>query len=314
MHWFSSLLVGKTHTHTHTHTHIKLPQTAFTWTKVLMPGHLVAQIVKNLPAMQKTELRSLGREDPLEKGTETHSSILAWRMPWTEEPGGLQSMRSQRVGHDWVTNTRPHHEPQVLRIRAGCTLCLWICPPSALRLSSESSPGEASPAGELEGARVPVLGHSRQFLCSEAEGGLRLQAAAEASRSHAPVPRGTRRCLAAGPRCPLCTTLSSTLPLRPWEDVCFAIIFPCGSEESQAEASYVNKCKIPSGLDSQTPEPCAPGISDPWPALRPPPGVSAGAFWVRLCSTCVMERGTAILESPPGYLSRRERGPFWAPF
>ena len=54
-----------------------------------MPGHLVAQIVKNLPAMQKTEVRSLGQEDPLEKGTETHSSILAWRIPWTEEPGGL---------------------------------------------------------------------------------------------------------------------------------------------------------------------------------------------------------------------------------
>ena len=48
---------------------------------------------------------SLGQKDPLEKGTSTHSSILAWRIPWTEEPGGLQSMRSQRVRHDWVTNT-----------------------------------------------------------------------------------------------------------------------------------------------------------------------------------------------------------------
>ena len=53
---------------------------------------LVAQMVKNLSAMQKTEIRSLGWEDPLEKGTATHSSILAWRIPWTEEPGGLQSM------------------------------------------------------------------------------------------------------------------------------------------------------------------------------------------------------------------------------
>ena len=63
------------------------------------------QTVKNLPATQETQVRSLGREDPLEKGTATHSSILAWRIPWTEEPGGLQSTGSQRVGHDWVTNT-----------------------------------------------------------------------------------------------------------------------------------------------------------------------------------------------------------------
>ena len=61
---------------------------------------LVAQLVKNLPAMCETWVRSLGREDPLEEGMATHSSILAWRIPWTEEPGGLQSMRSQRVGHD----------------------------------------------------------------------------------------------------------------------------------------------------------------------------------------------------------------------
>ena len=52
-------------------------------------GFLVAQEVKNLPAMQETQVRSLGREDPLEKGMATHSSILAWRIPWTEDPGGL---------------------------------------------------------------------------------------------------------------------------------------------------------------------------------------------------------------------------------
>ena len=52
---------------------------------------LVAQAVKNLPAMSETQVSSLGREDPLEKGMATHSSILAWRIPWTEEPGGLQS-------------------------------------------------------------------------------------------------------------------------------------------------------------------------------------------------------------------------------
>ena len=66
---------------------------------------LVVQFAKNLPAMQETWVPSLGWEDPLEKGMATHSSILAWRIPWTEEPGGLQTMGSQRVGHDWATFT-----------------------------------------------------------------------------------------------------------------------------------------------------------------------------------------------------------------
>ena len=57
-------------------------------------------MVRNLPAMQKTWVLSLGQEDPLEKGMTTHSSILVQRIPWTEEPDGLQSMGSQRVGHD----------------------------------------------------------------------------------------------------------------------------------------------------------------------------------------------------------------------
>ena len=57
-------------------------------------------MVKNLPAMQGTWVQSLGQEDPLEKGMAAHSSILAWRIPWTEEPGGLQSMGLQRVGHN----------------------------------------------------------------------------------------------------------------------------------------------------------------------------------------------------------------------
>ena len=60
----------------------------------------MAQMVKNLLAMQETQVRTLGQEDPLEKGKATSSSILAWRIPWTEEPGGLQSMGSRRVGHD----------------------------------------------------------------------------------------------------------------------------------------------------------------------------------------------------------------------
>ena len=65
---------------------------------------LVAQTVKRLPTMRETQVRSLGWEDPLEKGMATHSSTLAWRIPWTEEPGRLQSMGWQRVGHDWATS------------------------------------------------------------------------------------------------------------------------------------------------------------------------------------------------------------------
>ena len=63
-------------------------------------GYLVAQTVKNLPAMQETQVQSLGWEDTLGKGMATHSSIRAWRVPWTEEPGRLQSMGSQRVRYD----------------------------------------------------------------------------------------------------------------------------------------------------------------------------------------------------------------------
>ena len=65
----------------------------------------VAQMVKNLSVMQKTQVRSLGWEDPLEREMAIHSGILAWRIPWTEEPGGLQPMGLQRVGHKWATNT-----------------------------------------------------------------------------------------------------------------------------------------------------------------------------------------------------------------
>ena len=72
-------------------------------TPILLNGtSLVALLVKNLPTLQEIWVLSLGRDDPLEKGMATHSSILAWRIPWTEEPGRLKSMGSQRVGHDWA--------------------------------------------------------------------------------------------------------------------------------------------------------------------------------------------------------------------
>ena len=76
----------------------------------------VAQTVKNPPAMRKTLVRSLGWEDSLEEGLATHSSILAWRIPWTEELGGLQSVQSGNVRHDWVTkhSTAQSAEEEVL--------------------------------------------------------------------------------------------------------------------------------------------------------------------------------------------------------
>ena len=76
-----------------------------TTTKAWLQASLVAQTVKNLPAMQQTQVRSLGQEDLPENGIAMHSNILAWRVLWTEEPSGLQSMGSKRIRHDWVTNT-----------------------------------------------------------------------------------------------------------------------------------------------------------------------------------------------------------------
>ena len=71
---------------------------------ILLRVALVAQRLKRLPAMWESWVQSLGWEDPLEKEMAIHSCFLAWRIPWTEEPGGLQSTRSQRVGHDWATS------------------------------------------------------------------------------------------------------------------------------------------------------------------------------------------------------------------
>ena len=71
---------------------------------------MVAQRLKSLPGMQETQVQSLGWEDPLEKEMATHSSTLAWKIPWMEQPGGIQSTGSQRVGHDRVTSlSHPLH-------------------------------------------------------------------------------------------------------------------------------------------------------------------------------------------------------------
>ena len=75
-----------------------------------LPG---SSVVKNLPIMQETWVRSLGQEDPLEKEMATHSSILPWEIPWTGEPGGLQSTGSQRIGHNLVTKQQPQQHSLV---------------------------------------------------------------------------------------------------------------------------------------------------------------------------------------------------------
>ena len=81
----------------------------YTWHQICYFNHytasLVVQMVKNLPVMQEMQVRFLGWEDPLEKGVVPHSRILAWRIPWTEEPDRLQFMALQRAGHDWATKT-----------------------------------------------------------------------------------------------------------------------------------------------------------------------------------------------------------------
>ena len=91
---------------------------------------LVAQKVKHLPTMRETWVWSLGQEDPLEKKMATHSSTLAWKIPWIEEPGRLQSIGPQRVGHDWATSLLPVPNPtHGLRVcsfeKLGRTFGLW---------------------------------------------------------------------------------------------------------------------------------------------------------------------------------------------
>ena len=91
------------HTPPHLSSDYKLFSSMFGLYCALCWASLEPQMVKNLPATQETWVQSLGQKDPLEKRMPTHSSILAWRIPRTKEPGGLQSMGSQRVRHDWAT-------------------------------------------------------------------------------------------------------------------------------------------------------------------------------------------------------------------
>ena len=83
-----------------------LEELSIDWNRIILSFIFLAQAVENLPAMQETWVWSVGWEDPLEKGMAPHSNILAWRIPWTEAPDGLQSMGLQRVRHDWAMNAQ----------------------------------------------------------------------------------------------------------------------------------------------------------------------------------------------------------------
>ena len=102
--------------HVHTCLHIYLYILGF-------PG---GSVVKNLPAMQETQVRSLVQEDPLEKEMAPHSSVLAWRIPWTEEPGGLQSTGSHRVRHDLGPKQQKHKHTCVCMIPSFILYCVGI--------------------------------------------------------------------------------------------------------------------------------------------------------------------------------------------
>ena len=112
---------------------------------------LVVQRLKHLPAMSKTWVRFLVREDPLEKEMATHSSILAWRIPWREEPGRLQSTGSQRVGHNWATSLS-------LSLSKGKSgLVKWICRLIILQSGSEGSLPNTWTKAILEGDQKTTI-------------------------------------------------------------------------------------------------------------------------------------------------------------
>ena len=98
------------------------------WGIAMCQTSLVAQTVKRLSTMWGTRVRSLGWEDPLEKKMAIHSSTIAWKIPWTEDPGRLQSMGSQRVGHDWATSHSFIHQ-----FSSVVQLCPTLCNPNGLQ-------------------------------------------------------------------------------------------------------------------------------------------------------------------------------------
>ena len=120
----------------------------------------IVQSVKNLPAMEETWVWSLGREDSLEKEIATHSSILAWKIPRTEEPGGLQSMGSQRVRHDWATNASLHlcHRGSKTFSRTPCLPTVTIIPSFFPLVNKEAFSSDLRPVLSLQpGGDIPPL-------------------------------------------------------------------------------------------------------------------------------------------------------------
>ena len=130
----------------------------------------VAQMVKRLLTMQETQVRSLGREDPLEKEVAAHSSTLAWKIPWTEESGRLQSMGSQRVGHDWATSLslsldRPAWEGSNLGIlinfqisvNLSCQIKNWCLEILLFQQISQISWEDLSPSAPPSSSLSPLL-------------------------------------------------------------------------------------------------------------------------------------------------------------
>ena len=131
-------------TRTHTHTHPPLPpqpMKELVRTDAEVRGFHGGSVVKNPPAKQKTSVRSPGWEGPVKEESATSSSKLAWRIPWTEEPGGLQSIESQRVGHDSATEHICTPDAEVNHhLALGCTCFLFshyfsaaACPSSLVR-------------------------------------------------------------------------------------------------------------------------------------------------------------------------------------
>ena len=128
---------------------------------------LVAQMVKNLPAMQETWVGSLGWEDSLGKGMATHSSILAWRIPWTEEPGSLQSRASQRVKHNWVTNIPSQHTEMHFTATNLLLTLSWVYLSKSLApivLCFEMHPCWANVYGEVKRGGPEVLLHKQKKI------------------------------------------------------------------------------------------------------------------------------------------------------
>ena len=126
----------------------------------------MAQTVKNLPAMLETQVRSLGQEDALEKGMAAHSSILVWRIPWTEEPGRLQSMGSQRVTTERLTHTHTQEGKRtgVMPVLLGPSILVMLgprCPFAVVLGAMGGGQGASSRAPTSQGGGQPGECHSR---------------------------------------------------------------------------------------------------------------------------------------------------------